>query len=79
MNTIHGNKGVAVEIADALQLGVGGVTLFLLMQVWNELKAVNAFNRELLTRFVDDRIDAAEERHAIAQAVNADLPPKPRS
>lgn len=67
-----------MDIAQAIQLGIGGVTLFLLMQVWTELKEVNKFNRELLTRFVDDRIEAQDERHAIAQAVNADLPIKTR-
>lgn len=60
-----------MDIAQALQLGIGGVTLFLLMQVWTELKEVNRFNRELLTRFVDDRIEAQDERQAIAQAVDA--------
>lgn len=65
-----------MDIAQALQLGIGGVTLFLLMQVWTELKEVNRFNRELLTRFVNDRIDAEEQRVAIAQAVGADVPQK---
>lgn len=63
-----------MEFTDVAQLGIGGVTLFLLMQVWAELKEVNRFNRELLTRFVDDRIEAQEERQAIAAAVNADVP-----
>jgi len=65
-----------MDIAQALQLGIGGVTLFLLMQVWTELKEVNKFNRELLTIFVNDRIDAEDQRQAIAAAVNADVPPK---
>lgn len=37
-----------MSVADITQLGIGGVSLFLLFLVWTELKAQNAFNREML-------------------------------
>lgn len=61
-----------MDIAQAIQLGIGGVTLFLLMQVWTELKDVNKYNRELLTRFVDDRIKAEAQRVALMEKQGID-------
>lgn len=51
-----------MEFADVAQLGIGGITLFLLTQVWNELKAVNQFNRDMLRELMEDRRLAEEQR-----------------
>lgn len=61
-----------MDFAQIAQLGIGGVTLFLLMQVWQELKDVNKFNRDMLMRLLDERETARAERVAIMEQIGLD-------
>lgn len=61
-----------MDIAQAIQLGIGGVTLFLLMQVWTELKDVNKFNRDFMLRIYENQSKAAAQRAVLLEANGID-------
>lgn len=50
-----------------LQMGMDGVLLFLLSQLWKEHQSQNAFIRQML-------LDAAEDREALFRATGAQRP-----
>lgn len=51
----------------ALQMGMDGILLFLLSQLWKEHQAQNLFIRQML-------LDAAEDREALFRATGAARP-----
>lgn len=61
-----------MDIPQLLNLGIGGVSIFMLAQVWSELKAVNKFNRDMLTELMEDRRAASAQRQALMQANGID-------
>jgi predicted DNA-binding ribbon-helix-helix protein len=63
-------------LGEVLQLGIGGITLFLLMQVWTELKSVNEFNRNMLTRLLDEIVEKTVETNNTAQALRREVSEK---
>lgn len=61
-----------MDIAQLAQLGVGVVSLFLLMLLWKEFQLVNAFIRQLLQEMIDDRRKAEAQRIAMMEKIGID-------
>lgn len=61
-----------VNFVDVTQLGIGGVTLFLLMMVWQELRTQNAFQRQMLLQAAEER---AQNRDDV-MSLKMRLPPR---
>ena len=61
-----------MDIAQVAQIGIGAVTLFVLKLIWDELKESNKFQRDTITRLLDDRDAARAERAAIMEQVGLD-------
>lgn len=56
-------------IGQLVQLGIGGVSLFVLLLMYAELKAANAFNRELLLLGAKERAQMMSDIMTIKREV----------